>query len=155
MKRIAFSLLFILLCLPGMAQKKDTKLSDLVGIWQQMYVKENQGVYYLPIFKEIYADGRYCLFQFGNNQRKASMTNEGTMRITASDVIIEHIDKSVTAATLVGRDNKLVFDFFEKEDFLMISYTLPGSSQVSTECWHRISIPKIEALGKAMEGMAN
>ena len=131
--------------LPLGAQTK-IKSSDLVGLWQLAGKDASGGVHYLPIFKQMFADGKYHTFvQSGKTQAKPFIiTNQGTYKLLNDSTIREHIDASITDGAVIGKDNDLTYSMSEDNKYLYVSYFMPGASRKGQEVWVRVAMPKVD-----------
>ena len=131
--------------LPLGAQTK-IKSSDLVGLWQLAGKDASGGVHYLPIFKQMFADGKYHTFhQPGKTQAKPFIiTNQGSYKLLNDSTIREHIDASITDGAVIGKDNDLTYSMSEDNKYLYVSYFMPGASRKGQEVWVRVAMPKVD-----------
>ena len=131
--------------LPLGAQTK-IKSSDLVGLWQLAGKDASGGVHYLPIFKQMFADGKYHTFhQPGKTQAKPFIiTNQGSYKLLNDSTIREHIDASITDGAVIGKDNDLTYSMSEDKKYLYVSYFMPGDSRRWKEVWVRLEMPKVD-----------
>lgn len=146
MKKILLCALLALgIGLPLVAQTK-VKASDLVGLWQMTIKDEFGGVHYIPIFKQMFADGKYHTFhQPGKTQAKPFIiTNQGSYKLLNDSTIREHIDASITDGAVIGKDNDLTYSMSEDNKYLYVSYFMPGDSRRWKEVWVRLEMPKVD-----------
>ena len=131
--------------LPLGAQTK-IKSSDLVGLWQLAGKDASGGVHYLPIFKQMFADGKYHTFvQPGKTQAKPFIiTNQGSYKLLNDSTIREHIDASITDGAIIGKDNDLTYSMSEDKKYLYVSYFIPGAPRKFQEVWVRLEMPKVD-----------
>lgn len=131
--------------LPLGAQTK-IKSSDLVGLWQLAGKDASGGVHYLPIFKQMFADGKYHTFvQPGKTQDKPFIiTNQGSYKLLNDSTIREHIDASITDGAIIGKDNDLTYSMSEDNKYLYVSYFIPGAPRKFQEVWVRLEMPKVD-----------
>lgn len=146
MKKILLCALLALgIGLPLGAQTK-VKATDLVGLWQMTIKDEFGGVHYIPIFKQMFADGKYHTFhQPGKTQAKPFIiTNQGSYKLLNDSTIREHIDASITDGAVIGKDNDLTYSMSEDKKYLYVSYFMPGDSRRWKEVWVRVAMPKVD-----------
>ena len=147
MKKILFCALLALgIGLPLGAQTK-VKASDLVGLWQMTIKDEFGGVHYIPIFKQMFADGKYHTFMRQSGKGEAvpfAITNQGTYKLLNDSTIREHIDASITDGAVIGKDNDLTYSMSEDNKYLYVSYFMPGASRKGQEVWVRVAMPKVD-----------
>lgn len=132
--------------LPLGAQTK-IKSSDLVGLWQLAGKDASGGVHYLPIFKQMFADGTYHTFMRQSGKGEAvpfAITNQGTYKLLNDSTIREHIDASITDGAVIGKDNDLTYSMSEDNKYLYVSYFMPGASRKGQEVWVRVAMPKVD-----------
>ena len=146
MKKILLCALLALgIGLPLGAQTK-VKATDLVGLWQMTIKDEFGGVHYIPIFKQMFADGKYHTFvQSGKTQAKPFIiTNQGTYKLLNDSTIREHIDASITDGAVIGKDNDLTYSMSEDNKYLYVYYFMPGAPRKFQEVWVRLEMPKVD-----------
>ena len=146
MKKILLCALLALgIGLPLGAQTK-VKATDLVGLWQMTIKDEFGGVHYIPVFKQMFADGKYHTFhQPGKTQAKPFIiTNQGSYKLLNDSTIREHIDASITDGAIIGKDNDLTYSMSEDKKYLYVSFFIPGAPRKMQEVWVRLEMPKVD-----------
>lgn len=129
--------MFCLFCvLPANAQKSH----KLVGVWQQVQATEGgEHEINLPVWKVVQSDGRFCTFLIANKEGKSIQTTNGTYKITSETTYEEHIVGSITDPDLIGKSNKITYEF-DGKDRITIRYTLPGRQREGVEQWVRVKL---------------
>lgn len=110
------------------------------GVWQQVqYTKPDAAPIRLPVWKVMQTDGSFCTFLIANQSGKSIITNEGTYKVTSDSMVVEHVTGSITDPTLVGKNNRITYQFKDKDE-VNVTYRMPGASRDGHETWVRVKL---------------
>lgn len=153
MKKLLFSLAFLIFCLGSVcAKKKSPKKNPFVGMWQMCYVinagTDSMEVISTPIFKIYDKDGTYTAI-YGYNRRathdkrlldtKAAISQLGRYEVKNDSVYHEQIDKHFMAPEMEKSTTILNYKFADEEkNFLILWFKNSVSGVKVNEMWRRL-----------------
>lgn len=139
MKKRLLLLLVLLAPLSLFAQQSATA-DKVKGVWQQVQTAKNDGrLIRLPVWKVLQGDGTFCTFLIGDETGLSLITNQGTYEWESDTTFVEHVTGSITDPQLVGKDNRLYYQF-EGNDLMRVRYRVPGASRDGRETWVRVKL---------------
>lgn len=132
--------LLALLATAGSMSAENKYEERFEGVWQQVqYTKPDAAPIRLPVWKVMQTDGSFFTFLIANQSGKSIITNEGTYKVTSDSTVVEHVTGSITDPTLVGKNNRITYQFKDKDE-VNVTYRMLGASRDGHETWVRVKL---------------